>query len=477
MAASGILALSDDKVEAGGWRWRCFSISSAIGMAFGLIYAGVPTITGTILKEPFRILPIPWLDTTKQTQDILPATATGLSFDLGHFFQGMALPFFSVVGGFIGLIVTFVANPILHEQGILTQWTKGKSSLETMYANNIDFYLSFGIGLSLAVAAIGIYQTLSGLRHLKKTKRADFDQVAGTVAPSVLGAAGRGDIHAWVVIATYLTSSAFYIVLAGILLDWNFQGSALLWVLLFFAVVYVPFISYVSARLEGLAGKVLGIPMIKEAAFILSGYKGLDIWLLPIPMTHNYGADCVQYRVAELVGCSFRSKWKAAAVSLPIIFLFSVLYGQFIWSLGPIPSGQYPYAQEMWDFKARNQCLMWSSTMEGYSPFMSALHWEYIAIGGILGVGTYAGLAAFGLPVLLLYGTVKGLGQTMPQYIIPEIAGALFGRYVMAPRFGRDNWRKYSVVLFAGFSCGVGLIMMFATGIKFLASSVFPLVY
>ena len=94
-----------------------------------------------------------------------------------------------------------------------------------------------------------------------------------------------------------------------------------------------------------------------------------------------------------------------------------------------------------------------------------------------LGLITYMGLAAFGLPVLLLYGTVKGLGQSMPQMVVTQMIGALFGRYVMAKKFGPDRWRQYSVVLFAGFSCGVGLVMMFATGIKFLSSSVFQLVY
>ena len=70
------------------------------------------------------------------------------------------------------------------------------------------------------------------------------------------------------------------------------NGYGLLYMLIFFAVVYVPFISYVTARLEGLAGQVLAIPFVKEAAFILSGYKGIEVWLLPIPLTHNYGTDC-----------------------------------------------------------------------------------------------------------------------------------------------------------------------------------------
>ena len=130
-----------------------------------------------------------------------------------------------------------------------------------------------------------------------------------------------------------------------------------------------------------------------------------------LPLTANYGDDTVQYRVAELVGCSFRSIWKATAVVMPVVFIASILYGHFIWSLGPIPSSQYPYAQTMWDFNARNQLLVFSSTMAGYSPFQDALVPSYIAAGGIIGVVTYMALGFFGLPIMLLYGTVKGLGR------------------------------------------------------------------
>lgn len=479
MEASGILALSEDTVEKGGWRWRCFSIASALGMIFGLVYVVVPTVTSTFLKEPFQILPIPWLDTTTDTQTILPATPTGISFDAANFFAGMAFPFFSVLGTFIGLIITFIANPWLHSVGILKTWKEGQSTLETMYANTVDFYLSFGIGVSLAVAVIGLYQTFSGMRDRKKKS---FDKVESVIKPTKVEGVSRGDIKMWVFGLVYVLSSVFYIILCGILLDWNWHGTGgdgigLFWVLIFFAVIYVPFISYVTARLEGLAGQVLSLPMVKEAAFILSGYKGLEIWLLPIPMTSNYGTDVVQYRVAELVGCSFRSIWKMNLVAMPMIFIFSLIYGQFIWSLAPIPSAQYPYAQEMWDFAARNQCLVWSSTNEGYSPFMEAINPAYIGAGLGLGLLIYMSLAFFGLPVLLLYGTVKGLNQTMPQFVVTQMAGALFGRYVMAKKFGPDRWRQYAVVLFAGFSCGVGLVMMFATGIKFLSSSVYQLAY
>lgn len=467
--ASGILALSENSLGKDGWRWRVFAIGAAIGMGFSVLYVAVPTITGTFLNEPYQIFPIPWLDTTKDTETILPATATGISFDLTNFFMGMAFPFFAVLGSFIGLLVTFIFNPRLYEWGVLETWKPGMSTVETLFANNVDFYLSFGIGLSVAVFVIGMATTVTGIRARRQKS---LDNVE-PVKPGVVRGVGRGDIKAPIVILTYLISSAFYIVVSGFLLDWDFQGSALLWVLLFFAVVYVPFISYVTARLEGLVGQVLAIPFIKEATFIMSGYKGLDVWLLPIPLTHNYGVDTVQYRVAELVGCSFRSIWKVNLLAIPTVFIASLLYGQFIWSLAPIPSAQYPYAQELWDFFARNQCLVWSATNAGYSPFMDALKPWAIGLGAGLGLATYVGLAAFGLPIMLLYGTVKGLGQSMPQMIATQMAGAVFGRYVMARRFGPDRWREYSVVLFAGFGCGMGLIIMLATGVRFLASSVY----
>ena len=470
--AAGIMALSENNMGQEGWRWRCFSLASAIGMVFGVVYIAIPTISGTFLSEPFQILPIPWLDTSTDTQNILPATAMGLSFDLAHFFAGMAFPFFAVLGNFVGLVVTLIANPYLYEAGILSTWKPGMSTVETLFVNNVDFYLSFGIGLSLAVAVIGLWQVFTSLRA---KARPSLDSVANPVKLSV--PKGRGDIKTWVIIGTYLASSAFYILLSGFLLDWDFQGWRLPAIMVFFAVVYVPFISYVTARLEGLVGQVLSIPFIREASFILSGYKGLDIWLLPLPLTANYGDDTVQYRVAELVGCSFKSIWKVNLIAVPLVFILSILYGEFIWSLAPIPSAQYPYAMEMWDFYARNQLLVWSSTNAGYSPFMDALKPWAIGTGAGIGVATYAGLAAFGLPVMLLYGTVKGLGQTMPQFTVTEIAGAVFGRYVMARKFGPDRWREYSVVLFAGFGCGAGLIMMFSTGLKFLASSVYQLAY
>ena len=465
LGAAGVTALTENLSGKEGWRWRCFSIGSAIGVAFGFLYIGVPVLSTALgFSAPLVLVPMPWLDLSTRTEVLLPATATGISFDLGNIFLGMALPFFGVIGAAVALAVTMVLNPILVKQGVLTGWKPGMQTVEIVFNNHVDFYLSFGIGLALAVAAIGIWQAVSTLRR---------PAARGFDAPFSAPPSGRGDLPWWLIIVTYLISTAFYVLACGWLLDWDFRGSRLLWVLLFFALIYTPLVSYVTARLEGLAGQAIDIPYIREAAFIFSGFPGIEVWLLPIPLKNYGGGDMVNYRIAELVGCSFRSLWKLAAFSVPLVFVLSVLYAEFIWSLGPIPGPQYPYAQQLWELQARNACLIYSATTGGVSPFIEALNPWTIATGGAIGLAACLGLGAAGLPVLLMYGFVKGLGGSIPQFIVAQLLGALLGRYVFAPRFGEDSWRSYAPVLFAGYSCGAGLVMMLVAGMKFLSASVY----
>ena len=84
----------------------------------------------------------------------------------------------------------------------------------------------------------------------------------------------------------------------------------------------------------------------------------------------------------------------------------------------------------------------------------------------------YGILSTFGLPVLLVYGVIRGLDQSLPDVILPQFAGALLGRYYFAKRFG-DMWPQYRVVFFAGYGCGVGLVMMLSLGLVFMSKSVF----
>ena len=428
-------------------------------MVFGLVYMALPTVTGAFFSKPLQFFQIPFADWTAYTESFLPAVATGFSFDLGNFILGMTLPFWSMVGSFIGLAFTFVVNPVLYRCGAMPTWNPGDTTVTTLFANNVDFYFSFQIGVSLAVAAFGIWTSVRTMKRARASR---------AVATGGSGRAeGRGHIPDWIVLATYIVSCALYIGVCGWLVDWH---KGVMAVLFFFAFLYTPLISYVTARLEGLAGQVIEIPFITEMAFILSGFQGAKVWFLPIPKA-NYGVQVVNYKQAELLGCRFGSIWKAQFLLFPVIILSSLLFSSFIWSLAEIPSVVYPYTEKIWDFTAKNMCLVYSATLGEYSQFSEALGLKRF-LAGFGSAGALMGLLGwFGAPTMLFFGIVRGIGQTAPHTVVPNFIGALVGKYFFERRYKRQ-WRKMIPVVSSGFFVGTGLVSILSVGLVFLAKAV-----
>jgi hypothetical protein len=468
VGALGTMALAESTEERQkSWKWRVFSIGGVIGLAFGAIYVLLPAVTGLFLTEPVRLIPIPWIELSRSTEDVLPAVATGIQMDLGLLFVGMVLPFWAVMGGLVGLVITVVANPFLYRSGILHRWHRGMGTVDTVFANNFDFYMSFGIGLGLAIGAIGIWHVLRSFHPASRGERLGFRAL---LRPPP----GRGDFNFWIAIGIYVISTLAYTAICVWLVPsfpWAF--------FLLYGFLYTPVISYITARMEGIAGQFVSLPLVREASFIAGakffGYHGIEVWYAPIPI-HNYGEATVSFRKIELTGTSIRGIIKAEIVVFPVVMVASLLFSQFLWRLAPIPSGSYPYAQELWHLQALNTLLMQTSTLEGNSLFFQALRAAYVVAGIGFGLITYMILNLLGLPVLLVYGVVRGLGQTTPHGLILEVMGAFLGRFFFLRRYGA-MWRQYAPVLLAGFSCGMGLTGMFAMGITLILKSLSNLAY
>jgi hypothetical protein len=60
--------------------------------------------------------------------------------------------------------------------------------------------------------------------------------------------------------------------------------------------------------------------------------------------------------------------------------------------------------------------------------------------------------------------------------VLPQFVGALIGQLYFKKRLGLV-WRQYAPVVFAGFSCGMGLIGTLCIGVTFVFKSVFTLPY
>ncbi len=472
VGAQGILAVAEQvdgsaKTAGANIRWRMFCIGCGIGMVFGLIYMALPTITGSVFGKTLMVFKIPFADFTPYTENFLPAVATGMSFDLGNVILGMTLPYFSMLGSFIGLIFTFVMNPILFHFGMMPTWEKGDTTVLTLFANNVDFYFSFQIGVSLAIALYGIGVAISTILRGRKTPE-------GTKTKEHIMELSkrRGHVPTPLVFATYAVTCSSYILLCGWLIDWH---PGVMIVLFFFGFLYTPLISYVTARLEGLAGQVIEIPFIKELAFIISGYTGVKIWFLPVPMS-NYGVQVVSYKQAELLGCKFGSIWKAQFFLFPVIIISTIFFSSFIWSLAEIPSAVYPYTMEIWDLNAKNACLLYSSTLGEYSQFKEALGFGRFFSGLSSALVLMGVLGWFGAPTMLFFGVVRGLGQTMPHTVVPNFIGALIGRYYFERKFGRE-WRKMIPVVSSGFFVGTGLVSILSVGVVFLLKAISTVAY
>ena len=426
----------------------------------------MPVLSGALTGTPIEIFPIPFSDFSLKTQNFLPAVATALTWDLGQLIWGMILPFFAMLGSFIGLIFTFVFNPILYKLQILTSWTPGDDYITTIFKNDIDFYFSFNIGIAIAIAIVGLYN----VSRLLAKRRTKASQSVGSLynVPK-----GRGDIKFWLVVAIYFGITLAYIMVSGFLINWH-KGVMIALFLLGF--VFIPLSSYVTARMEGVVGQVVGIPFIKEASLILSGYRGVAIWFLPIPVTDfgTLGQMTKMYRESELTGTKFTSTWKANIILYPIIIFSSVLFASFIWKLSEVPSVVYPYAQKMWNLWAGRSCIMFSSTLGEYSIFEDAFKWKYLFAGTGFGVFLFSVLSFLSAPVFLVYGVIRGLGQSMPHDIIPQMIGALIGRYYFQKRMGL-KWRQYLPVVGAGFACGMGLVITLSVGIVFLNKAIIQL--
>ncbi|HOZ49663.1 MAG TPA: peptide transporter [Candidatus Hydrogenedentes bacterium] len=459
IAAEGATALAETTSKEETWRWNIFSVGAALGLAFGAIYVGVPGFTGVLFSKPLQVIPIPFIDLTKSAHHVLPASLAGISLDLGSAIFGMVLPYAMVAGLFVASVATaFVLNPVLYKLGFFPNWKPGMSLIPTKLAIDFDLWMSVGIGASLCVAFLGFYNVVKMLRAPRgKSSNRSLLEVPK----------GRGDIGLHWCLLVYVVGVTVSIVLCKVLLKGDFPFG----ILLAYALLITPAISYVSARMIGITGRPVPFPFLREGTIILSGYKGVDIWFAPLPLA-DYGMSTQMFRELALTRTKFSSLVKLELFMLPISIVCGLLFLTFFWRIEAIPSATYPFTAKMWPLQATYSCLFMTATSDtGSNWLMEAIRLKYVLGGLGLGFGLFGLTSLIGLPSLFFYGMIGGLGA-IPNVFIPMFVGAVIGKRVFAKRFGEETWRRYTPVLAAGYSCGVGLIGMLSVAFAMVARSV-----
>lgn len=468
IAAEGATALAEAYEPGQRWRWRVFSTGAAIGLSFGAIYIVIPTLTGAIMANPIQLLPIPWIDLCTTFENILPAASIGITTDIGALFFGFVLPFSLVVGQFVGAILAYViVNPILHQAGVLTNWSYGMETIQTTLVNDLDFWLSFKIGAALLIASLGV---LKAGQVLIRAKGGEGGLKALLKPPE-----GRGDFPIWIAVTIWFVTTGGFVYLCHRCVP-DFPW----WIFALFGFVWTPLNSYISARMMGLAAQTVSIPFLKEGSFIMAtrmlSYQGSAIWFAPIPL-FDHGWTAQWFREMTLTRTKITSIIKVELTVFPIMLVAGILFMGLLWKIAPIPSASYPFVARIWPLEVQMRCLWATATSTGESYFLNSITIPKIATGYGVALGLFSLLAAIKAPPLFFYGMIGGVNSGMPHGVFLLFLGGLLGRYVFAKRFGEERWRKFTPVLAAGFASGMGVAAMFSIGVAMIAKSVIELPY
>ncbi len=470
VAAEGATALAESTDREEGtqskrkksWRWNAFSFGACLGIVFGLIYVFLPVSTGLFMAKPIMILPIPFIDFTSRVEGLLPASLISISFDASLFLAGMILPFPLVMGTFTAILLTSVfGNPILASLGFFQHWHPGNGLLVNQMILSFDFWMSVALGLAAAVALIGIYSVLKTFLSGTLGSKADEptpmpnENGEGMEPPYRAPCKQRGDFPVPLCIGIIVVATSCYIWVSHILVP-EFP----VWIIVIFGFIWTPLQSYVSARLIGITGTGITTPFLKETVFIVSGYKGVDIWFAPIPLA-DYGSVAQRFRELELTRTRFTSIVKAELLMLPISLISSFLFWWLFWSMNQVPAESFPYATRTWPVAARQTYLILTANSSEQPLLLEALKVPVIA--GSFGVGmvVYFFLWLFGLPLAFFYGLIGGVGAPLHAGL-PLVLGALLGRFYFKRKFGEIQWGRIIPVVAAGFACGMGLSGMLA---------------
>lgn len=472
--AEGAIALaetSQDKHKR-GYRQYCFAIGAMIGAAFGLFYVAIPTLTQAFLGQPLQLIPIPFLDLTRACEGFMPGGTIGISLNLGLLFTGFVLPWRISVGMFISAMVFQLGvNPVLQSLGYLPHWAPGKDAIQTQVAATLDLYLSVGIGTALAIFCIGVWGIVKSVMSRRGRKQAEvasgFDMRRFWQRNR-----DRGDPPVWIPLAVWILASLGFVQLSDFLVNRGLPQAdrfPVVW-LYAFAFFWTPVNTYINARMAGIAGQGAGIPYIREAGIFTSGYRQVSIWFAPLPL-QNFGSMADTLKQTELTRTRFTSILKAELLVFPLMLLASFLFWSYIRGLGPIPSDSYPYVQKFWPMHAQMSALWASAMQEGQSLLVQSLKPTLIAVAWATTLGVFGLFGVLGISTQYLYGAL-GMINGYPHTVILIFLGALLGRYVLAKRYGREQWQNFAPVLAVGFGAGMGLVGMLAIAINFLWVSI-----
>jgi len=430
-------------------KMRVFSLSALIVFAYALIAYGTPMLSHAIFGVATTPIPIPWFDFNYNLEPILPGASFGIATDPMTFVFGFILPLSVIVSMFASsFAIFFIGNYLMKEWGLWAQWLPGMNVGDSYTQSILHVWAPAIIGVSVSAALIPLLARPQILIRAFKS-----------IVKIELKAVEPGEVPPFVFLIGYLASTAATAFLFHLLVP-DFP-----WIIIVFITIIWPLIlSLYTSRGRGETGLSLEVPYIREGLTLLSGYRGIDVWLVPLRgfPSASGGAHVQWLKVSEMLGVKVTDYIKGYFIALAIALVMNFIYTSIIWSMAPIPSYVFPAAQIYWPLSASFFKLWISGGVSLINP--------PLIFGGAVIIGLlYAFSQLLHVPISVI-GVAGGMTTPIPT-ATTLLIGGLVGRFVFQRVMGRDWWQKYRAVIVAGAGTGIGVGMGLVGGLAIVLRS------
>jgi hypothetical protein len=436
-------------------------MTTVIGIAYGFILYGIPSVTGIIFGASMTLIPVPWLDLTGYVERYLPGTVFAIGTDLTPYGNGLVIPFNVSLSAFIAsLTIYFIGNHILVEYlGIIQKgvdWFPNLSMTGVMMRSLLKFWASPIVGMAVAVGLVPIVLNykylLMAIRSLRKIPEA---------------ARRTGYLPFHILITLYIAGTLASIAFTAYLVP----GFAMSfpWLLFLLSPAWVFIGTLVSARAVAEAGTGLTIPYLKEMTLSATNYRPVDIYYAPLNMSTGGAEWCAMVKVAKLTETKISSLYKAYIITIVIVIVTNVIFSQAFLLMAPIPSTVFPWTAAMWPIDVMYSSLWYTKQMVQASPIMM--------VGGFVVGAAISLLSRLPIPFSAI-GFIIGSTPGMPiPWTLSWLIGGLVSKYLIIPRFGKEWYDKNIFAIVAGFACGEGIAVGFTATLALISKATWVLPY
>lgn len=436
---------------------RILSVFAIFGFIWGFLVYASPFILQAWLGRSIQWIPIPWIDLNKRVQVFFPGAILGILTDLIPYAIGLVIPFNAAVGMAAGsLAVYFFGNwlTVKYNLSPVPWWEPDMSIAVAGQRCVLYFWSTIVIGVGLAAG-------LAPLMHRPGILKRAFSRMLHSTKGSkerLSDAVSFGKFILLPLIATIVAGTALFVILVPHFVMAN------PWILPF--IMLMPIVTtLVTGRMRAETGvEEFPVGNMRNIMFLATGYRTADAWLAPNPFQTGGRAWLTRFKIAELTETSSTSVVKAYLLLLPVTVVFSLVYIDLLWRMGPIPSARYPGAAAIWPIDVTYTSL-W---IKGGRAFPTT--WILYSFLGATGI--YFALTLLKVPVSFI-GIGVGVGQ-LPPYALAYLTGGIVGK-ILERRFGKERWNRRKMLVSGGLAMGEGIAVTISVAVSIIINSIWNL--